>query len=89
MANQRTIKWIIYLFRFIKDTGIIPLSFFSRTSEFDTNTRHKQRTFDILNRNRNLVLVVLMLNFIHRVIRKIYRHQQIELFFGARYRHAP
>lgn len=68
MADSQ-IYSILYIFRFIKDTGIIPQSFLTDMSG--------QTTARIFQKNRDIVLLLLMINFIHKMVTRIYRMQEL------------
>lgn len=56
------------VFRFILDTGIVPISLFTRSLN-TTNTSNQ-----ILQRNRNIVYVILMMGSIHKMMIELYKY---------------
>jgi len=61
--SEYAIHRIVMIFRFIKDTGIIPQSFIPGI----------QSAKNIFQKNRNNLMLLLIINFINKVIRKIHR----------------
>ena len=57
---------MVWLFRFVSDTGIIPKAFFA--GKVSSNSA----TGDILNKNINMVTMILIINFIHKMSLKFY-----------------
>ena len=77
---ESQIKNILYIFRFIKDTGIIPNTLLTHING--------QTTQRIFQKNRTIVLVILMINMAHKIMQKIYRMQELQLMNG-KFRHMP
>ena len=59
------IKNILYVFRFVKDTGIVPNGLIAHING--------QTASRIFQKNRMIVLVILMINMAHKIMQKIYR----------------
>lgn len=78
--SDTQIKNILYIFRFIRDTGIVPSSFLTNMNG--------QTTSRIFQNNRNIVLLILMINFVHKIVQKIYRFQELYVMNG-KFRHMP
>ena len=76
--SEQTIDKIVLVFRFIKDTGIIPQGLFL----------NENSAYGILQKNRYIVMLILMTNFINKMVMKIYRQQVLHVMNG-KYRHAP
>ena len=77
---EKTITKLVYLFRFVNDTGIVPQNLFARRSGSTAG--------DILQKNRNIVMLILMTNFIHKMARKCYELQEVKIMNG-KFEHAP
>lgn len=77
MSSKSPIYKIVYIFRFIKDTGILPAALINQ-----------QLGDKIQMKNRNIVMLILMTNFIRKLAKKVYRHQNFKVMNG-KYKHTP
>ena len=75
-----TIKNIVYLFRLCKDSGVMPRGLLDE--------RYFSTTSKILQKNRNIVMLILMINFIHSFAKKYYKHK-VRGIRDGQFRHTP
>ena len=80
-TTDQTIRRLVYLFRLVSDMGIVPQSMLTRRSSFTHGA--------MLQKNRNIVMLILMLNFVHKMVRKCYKFQEMKLMNGGEFEHAP
>ena len=66
MANQTTINKIVFLFRFISDTGIMPSGVF----------------LSYRPRNMKIVALILIIDFLSKMARKLYKIQETRVMNG-------
>ena len=84
--DHRSIQKIVYIFHFIKDTGIVPQSLLKTGSVGNTSIRDLSK--QIANKNRHIVLIVLMSNLFTKIVFFYYKIKVGQVMNG-KFRHIP
>ena len=71
MSDESSIFKIVFLFHFIKDTGIIP-QYLSSKLKGQRVSMH-QLSKQISGKNRNIVMLILMTNLVYKLFLLIYQ----------------
>jgi hypothetical protein len=72
-VRSNSIQQIVYIFHFIKDTGIIPQALLGGAAHTKTPKAMHKLSKQISGKNRNIVMLILMTNLIYKIGMSLYK----------------